>query len=346
MQPKPAAASLRRETDDAALVHLNTHLAAIRTAEDELRDDVDAELLPVFLEEADELCPRIGHCLRALHNEPNHDPQLLNRLLHTLKGSARMTGVMRIGNIAHTMEGRLLANGTEADLRNALEIDFARINSLLEELRRLTAKENINPAAGLDRSAIPVGEERGTLAQVSERLYRTVRQTAKQLNKRVNLELIWNGVVLDRSVLKKMTAPLEHLLRNAIVHGIEDEPLRIASGKEIIGEITLSLRRENNEAIFELGDDGRGLNLAALRAQAIEKGLPVDADTSASCDQLAQLIFIPGISTAGEVTQVAGRGIGMDVVRSEITELGGQINVSSIPGQGTRFTIHLPDHSE
>ncbi len=320
--------------DDEALAQLNAHLKAIRSFEDanSLHDDVDAELLPVFLEEADELCPKIGSCLRALRDGTSHDPHLLNRLLHTLKGSARMTGVMRIGDIAHAMEGRLLADGTEADFRDALEADLNQISTLLEELRLHAAEENTDKADQIDRRAGFVGTR--------ERLYRTLRQTAKELGLRVNLELIGFDAGLD--VPEKMTAPLEHLLRNAIVHGIENEQQRIANGKEAIGEITLSLRRENNQVILELDDDGRGLDLAALRAQAIKKGLLADADTLVNDDQLAQLIFIPGMSTAVEVTQLAGRGIGMDVVRSEIAALGGRIDVSSRPGLGTQFIIHIP----
>jgi chemosensory pili system protein ChpA (sensor histidine kinase/response regulator) len=177
---------------------------------------------------------------------------------------------------------------------------------------------------------------------MSERLYRLVRQTAKEMNKRANLELTGTGVELDRSVLEKMTAPFEHLLRNSIVHGLEDEQTRISSGKDAIGEIRLSLRQESNEVVFEFSDDGNGLNFSALRAKAIEKGLLEEADANVSEDQLAQLIFMSGISTASAVTELAGRGIGMDVVRSEITALGGRIDVSSRAGQGTLFTIHMP----
>jgi chemosensory pili system protein ChpA (sensor histidine kinase/response regulator) len=176
---------------------------------------------------------------------------------------------------------------------------------------------------------------------VTDRLYRIVRQTGKELNKRANLELSGTAVELDRSVLEKMTAPFEHLLRNAMAHGLESDQQRNQVGKQPIGEIRLELRQENNEVVFELSDDGAGLNFPALREKAIGQGL-LQADDPATEDQLAQLIFATGISTASEVTEVAGRGIGMDVVRSEITALGGRIDVSSHSGKGTRFTIHLP----
>ncbi|MDO9012201.1 MAG: ATP-binding protein [Gallionella sp.] len=307
-------------------------------------DDVEMLLLPVFLEEADELRPLINDSLRALRAEPKNESQrqLTNRLLHTFKGSARMTGAMRIGDIIHTMEDRLLATPSPV-LWAALESDIERIDTLLEELRKAQLVAEDDPVEDSSESEQRATAERSPFARMSERLYRTLRQTAKELNKRVNLELIVNDLDLDGRVLEKMTASFEHLLRNAIAHGMEDEQQRIDSDKEVIGEVQLSLRQENNEIIIKFSDDGRGLDLAALRAQAIKKGLLDEADTSE--DQLKQLIFIPGISTATEVTGVSGRGIGMDVVRNEITALGGRIEVNSKLGQGTQFTIHLPAHT-
>ena len=176
---------------------------------------------------------------------------------------------------------------------------------------------------------------------ITDRLYRIVRQTGKELNKRANLELQGTNVELDRSVLEKMIAPFEHLLRNSIVHGLENEELRALSGKLPIGEIRLSVHQESNEVVFEFGDDGAGLNFAKLREKAIANGT-LRAEEEVSDDQLAQLIFMPGLSTATEISEIAGRGIGMDVVRSEIAGLGGRIDVSSRRGEGTQFLIHLP----
>ena len=305
-------------------------------------DDVEMLLLPVFLEEADELRPMINDSLRALRAAPVNEAQrqLTNRLLHTFKGSARMTGAMRIGDIIHTMEDRLLVAAPPSGLWSALENDIERIDALLEELRNMQLAAEADPVENNSQPEKNAAAECSPFVRMSERLYRTLRQTAKELNKRVNLELVVNDVELEGHVLEKMTAPFEHLLRNAIAHGVENEQQRIDSDKELIGEIQLCLRQETNEVIIEFNDDGRGLDLAALRAQAIKRGLLDEADTSE--DQLKQLIFIPGISTATEVTGVSGRGIGMDVVRNEITALGGRIEVNSKLGQGTQFTIHLP----
>ncbi|HYR05575.1 MAG TPA: response regulator, partial [Gallionella sp.] len=176
---------------------------------------------------------------------------------------------------------------------------------------------------------------------IADRLYRIVRQTCKELNMRANLELIGADLELDRGVLEKMTAPFEHMLRNSLAHGLESEEVRTRSGKHPIGEIRLGMRYEGNSVVFEFSDDGAGLDLNALMEKAIAKGLLKPEETTDE-SRLAQLIFASGLSTATEITEVAGRGIGMDVVRNEIAALGGHIDVSSKKGLGTRFIIHLP----
>jgi chemosensory pili system protein ChpA (sensor histidine kinase/response regulator) len=178
-------------------------------------------------------------------------------------------------------------------------------------------------------------------ASISERLYRIVRQTGKELDKKANLELRGTELELDRSMLEKMTAPFEHLLRNALVHGLESPAVRAERGKPPIGDVKLSLRQENNEIVFEFSDDGAGLDLERLRAKGVELGL-LQADEEVSDEQIIQLIFTSGLTTAEVVTEVAGRGVGMDVVRSEISSLGGLISVSTEMGKGTSFVIHLP----
>jgi chemosensory pili system protein ChpA (sensor histidine kinase/response regulator) len=172
-------------------------------------------------------------------------------------------------------------------------------------------------------------------ASISERLYRIVRQTGKELGKRANLELSGTEIELDRSVLEKMTAPFEHLLRNAIAHGLETPEQRSRSGKPPIGEVHFSLRQESNEVVFELSDDGAGLDIGRIRHKALDSGL-ISADEEISDEQLMQLIFTAGLSTAGEVTEIAGRGVGLDVVRSEVSALGGRVDVSSETGKGVR----------
>ncbi len=176
---------------------------------------------------------------------------------------------------------------------------------------------------------------------VAERLYRVVRQTAKELGKRANLDIKGTQVEIDRSVLERMTGPFEHLLRNAIAHGLEDPQGRVAAHKSDIGQISLSARQEGNEFVLVFEDDGRGLDIARIRSKAVANGLMAASDQLPDA-QIAQFIFASGFSTAAEVSEVAGRGVGMDVVRAEVTALGGRVEIDFTPGKGSRFTIFLP----
>jgi chemosensory pili system protein ChpA (sensor histidine kinase/response regulator) len=179
------------------------------------------------------------------------------------------------------------------------------------------------------------------LGNLADRFYRIVRQTAKELEKKANLELKGTRVELDRSVLEKITAPFEHLLRNCIAHGIEAPQARLAKGKPEIGEISIDAVQRGNEVVLTIADDGAGLNFPRIREKALEAGL-LAADVELPEAQLAQFIFLSGFSTAKEVSEIAGRGIGMDVVKNEITSLGGRVEIASSAGRGTVFTITLP----
>ena len=481
-EPEPEAAPVQRE----------------RT----VHDEIDEQLLPIFLEEAHELYPQIGTTLRAWREQPD-DAQLgrnLQRSLHTLKGSARMAGAMRLGELTHRVEDRVESALAKGEFGTAFwaELDNYqdRIGSAIEQLQHPHAEaaaEIEQPSAApqqlditqtISKQALEIGAERAMQAallrvrsdtvdrlvneagevsvarsrielelgefknsvqeltesvnrlrkqvreieihaegqmqarisvsgdsaekfdplefdrftrfqeltrfmnesvhdvqtvqqtllknlaeteaalsaqaqlnrdlqqglmnirmvpfsSISERLYRIVRQTGKELGKRANLDLSGTEVELDRSVLEKMTAPFEHLLRNAVAHGLEAPEQRERAGKEPIGEIRLSLQQESNEVVFELSDDGAGLDIARVREKAVENGVLQEGEEIS--DELAmQLIFTPGLSTASEITEISGRGVGLDVVRSEITALGGRVDVSSEPGRGVRFTIHLP----
>jgi chemotaxis protein histidine kinase CheA len=302
-----------------------------------VQDDIDQELLPLFLEEAEELLPQIGETLQAWSTRPD-DEQLTRRLLrslHTFKGSARMAGAMRLGEQIHLMEDHVETAGTAGmpAFQEGLQNRLARIGGMLEQLRSGLAPD---VSAGTEESTA----RQRAFGSIGKRLYRIVRQTCKALDKKANLELRGTEIELDNSVLEKMTAPLEHLLRNAIAHGLETPGQRERAGKLPVGEVCLSLRCEPEEIIFELSDDGAGLDIGALRRKAVELGLPVEV--AAGDEQIMQLIFEPGLSTAAKVTETTGRGMGMDVVRSEIAELGGRIEVTSRKGLGACFTIRLP----
>jgi chemosensory pili system protein ChpA (sensor histidine kinase/response regulator) len=454
-----------------------------------LRDDIDPQLLPVFLEEAQQLVPVIGGEMRDWKADPGdlRAMQALQRALHTFKGSARMAGAIRLGELTHLMETRIelaaeagtvdaalfaaleekmdrlgidlermsagpepaaAPSGEDADgaarpepalpaaaamlrvhadtldhlINDAGEVSIARsriegelrtvkqsIGDLTESIARLRAQlrevevqadsqmqsrlsvieerdrefdplefdrytrlqeltrlmtESLHDAASIQQSLLKsLGETDAALSHQSrisrdvqqelmrmravpfaildERLYRIVRQTTRELGKKAELEIQGSQVELDRSVLERISAPLEHMLRNALAHGIELPPARAGAGKEESGRIRVALRQEANEIVLTVADDGAGIDVQRLRAKAEERGLlapEAPADTAA----LTQLIFASGLSTADAVTELAGRGIGMDVVKNEVTAIGGRVEVESTPGEGTTFTVYLP----
>ena len=178
-------------------------------------------------------------------------------------------------------------------------------------------------------------------ASQAERFYRIVRQTAKDVGKRASLDVIGGQVEIDRSVLDKMLGPIEHMLRNAVTHGLESHDERQSADKREVGEITLSLTQEGNEIILSLADDGRGLDPERIRRKGEAMGL-LQPGQMVEPAALFDLIFQPGFSTATELTQLSGRGVGMDVVKTEVTALGGRVEVLSEIGRGTTFRLYLP----
>jgi chemosensory pili system protein ChpA (sensor histidine kinase/response regulator) len=173
------------------------------------------------------------------------------------------------------------------------------------------------------------------------RMRRVVRQVASEVGKQVSLEIGNAEGEMDRSVLERMIGPLEHMLRNAVDHGIELPEVRQTNGKQEEGRITLDLHREGGEIVLKLADDGAGINLDAVRRKAIERGL-MDADAELTDQEVLQFILEAGFSTADKVTQISGRGVGMDVVNSEVKQLGGSMSLDTRPGKGSTFTIRLP----
>ncbi|SKA76129.1 Chemotaxis protein histidine kinase CheA [Thiothrix eikelboomii] len=173
------------------------------------------------------------------------------------------------------------------------------------------------------------------------RLKRIVRQTSSELGREVNLEVEGESFRLDRHLLQRMTAPIEHLLRNAVSHGIEPPQERLILGKAAQGMLSLKVFREDTEIVFQVQDDGRGLHRKRLLAKAEELGL-IRAQESLSDQEVLRLILRPGFSTAHTLSQISGRGVGMDVVSSEVKALGGHLQISSVEGQGTLFTMRLP----
>ncbi len=172
-------------------------------------------------------------------------------------------------------------------------------------------------------------------------LRRTLRQAAEELGKRTQLRVEGAQGEMDRNLLERMKAPFEHMLRNALAHGIESPEERVAAGKPAEGTVSIAVSREATEVVLKISDDGRGMDRDAIRAQAIERGL-LKAGVELSDRDLFGFVLETGFSTARELTQLSGRGVGMDVVNNEIKQLGGSLAIDSVAGRGTTFSVRLP----
>jgi chemosensory pili system protein ChpA (sensor histidine kinase/response regulator) len=217
------------------------------------------------------------------------------------------------------------------NIGNTLGENTREIAALLDQ----QAKVNKEIQQGLMRTGMV------RFGSIIPRLRRVVRQAAQELGKQAELLVGGEEAEVDRTVLENMVAPLEHMLRNSLAHGIELPELRRIAGKPDIGTITLSLRREGAELVLELGDDGGGLNFDAIRAKGMDKGLLLPGQ-AATQEELIALLLRPGFSTASTVTQISGRGVGMDVVNAAIGAMRGALLIQTEPGQGTRFIVRLP----
>jgi chemosensory pili system protein ChpA (sensor histidine kinase/response regulator) len=220
--------------------------------------------------------------------------------------------------------------------------DVASIQGLLETLTR-------EAQSLLTQQARVITELQNSLMRTRmvpfqrhvQRLTRLVRQAANDTGKRAELAVQGAAAELDRQMLERMVAPLEHMLRNSVVHGIEAPDRRALLGKPDVGRISISLERDGAEIVIVVADDGAGINVKLIREKAVALGL-IDAHAKLTDEEAVQLILEPGFSTAGHVTQAAGRGVGMDVVATEVKKLGGGLFIDSTHGKGSRFTIRLP----
>ncbi len=217
------------------------------------------------------------------------------------------------------------------DLKETLD----RRNQDAENLLQQQGRINTELQEGLMRTRMVPFE------RMLPRLKRIVRQVSSELGKDVAFVVGNAEGEMDRNVLERMAAPLEHMLRNAVDHGLEAADVRVAAGKPAQGRITLDLLREGGDIIFDIRDDGAGVPLDAVRRKAIKRGL-LQPDSDISDRDVLQFILRPGFSTAEKITQISGRGVGMDVVHEEVRQLGGSMSIDSVPGQGVHFRIRLP----
>ncbi|HEY0974207.1 MAG TPA: Hpt domain-containing protein [Solimonas sp.] len=287
------------------------------------------------LDEMAQAIQRIREQMRQMQSET--DAQIAARGLIQSEGSDRYAGEFDPLEMDRYTRMQELSRALNESIS-----DLAAVHASMDELT--SEAVTILLQQGRINTEIQQGMMRTLMVPFSRqaaRLQRVVQQTSLENGKRAEVQFSGIEAELDRNVLERMTAPLEHLLRNAVVHGIEMPDARSFAGKDPVGRITVSLWREGTQLFIELRDDGRGLDFHAIRETAIRRGL-MPADAQVSDEEAAQFIFMPGFSTAKQLTQDAGRGVGMDVVAAEVKQLGGTLELASEPGKGARFLVRLP----
>lgn len=211
--------------------------------------------------------------------------------------------------------------------------DPAGVRAAVEDLGRVTG----------DLQSLVMSVRMMPVETVFMRFPRMVRDLAHSLGKQVDLRIVGEDTELDRTVIDELGDPLVHMLRNAVDHGLEGPEERTAAGKDATGTVVLEARHAGSSVVIEVRDDGRGMDPDALRASAVRKGM-MDGERAAALSdtEALELVMLPGFSTAATTTDISGRGVGMDAVRDRILSLGGSIEITSAPGEGTTFTVHLP----
>jgi chemosensory pili system protein ChpA (sensor histidine kinase/response regulator) len=263
---------------------------------------------------------------------------------------------------AATGPGPLAAAGPDRTEFDALEFDrYTQIHLVSRDLNEtgsdvMTAASRLQDLRGdfdsyLRRHSHLMSEVQERLTRVrmvpfeslSARLHRTVRVTAEHCGKQVDFAITGSATELDQTVLAKLAGPLEHLLRNAIDHGIEESFVRLATGKPERGSVALAASQEGTDVVIRLSDDGGGLDYEKLRQEAIRHGyLPAEEAEAAQPEQLQSFLFESGFSTADQISEISGRGVGLDVVKATVESLRGSITIESVPGAGTTFLLRLP----
>jgi two-component system chemotaxis sensor kinase CheA len=221
---------------------------------------------------------------------------------------------------------RELAKAVPEAHRGDLEPGLDRLRVLVKDLHNKVMSVRMTP-----------------LSLITDRLPRAARDIARRMNREVDLEVTGGETELDRAILDELSDPLLHLLRNCIDHGIEDASERVAMGKGARGRIVVTARRDRDRVLVEFGDDGRGMDTERLKAAAVQRGLiTAEAAASLSTRDALMLCCLPGLSTAANITDLSGRGVGMDAVKRAVEDVGGTLDIDTTPGRGTRFAMRLP----
>jgi two-component system chemotaxis sensor kinase CheA len=267
------------------------------------------------------------------------------------------------GSLAPQPEGAASQAPGAVKLKETLKVDVERVDSIVEMIGELIIVESqVSHAPEIISAASP--RLRATLAQLSklsrglqdlsmrmrmvplrgtfQRVSRMVRELAKQTGKRVEVQVRGDATEMDRSMVEQIGDPLVHMVRNAVDHGVESPEERQRTDKPPVGTLSVAAYHEGGRVIIEIADDGRGLRRDLILRKAIEKGVVHGTGESLSDAEVHALIFAPGFSTAAQVTEISGRGVGMDVVKRNVEALRGTVQVTSTPGHGTRFRLMLP----
>ena len=248
------------------------------------------------------------------------------------EASSIRVGIDKVDALINMMGELVITQSMLSDIGE--HFDFTKLERLREGLAQLERNTRELQESVMRIRMLPIGS-------VFNRFPRLVRDLERKLGKQVRLELHGEHTELDKTVLEKIGDPLVHLVRNAIDHGLETPEKRRAAGKPDAGTLTLDAHHEGGNIIVRISDDGAGLNRAAIVGKAVERGL-VQPGQQLSDEEVAELIFAPGFSTAAQATDLSGRGVGMDVVRRNVRDLGGSVGVKSEAGKGSVFTIALP----
>jgi two-component system chemotaxis sensor kinase CheA len=248
-----------------------------------------------------------------------------------------------ISKLDHVMNivGELIIEKTQLDsltrsLHQGEALQQARLTAheLTKIARNLDRKLNELQKSVIETRMVPVG-------QIYAKLSRTVRKVARELNKEIELVLRGEDTELDKVMVEELTDPLMHIIRNALDHGIEPTDERVAKGKNPIGKVTLNAYQQGNSVVLDVTDDGRGIDPELVRKAAVKRNLIAQHDPFDQ-QRAYEMLFTPGFSTAAAVSEISGRGVGLDVVKKNLQELKGSIDILSVPGEGTTFRIMLP----
>jgi two-component system chemotaxis sensor kinase CheA len=309
---------------------------------------------------------RLGEILIRAGSVP---PEKVDHALQSQKATGRPLGEELIAQgavepkeVAKALRAQSTAGRKASKIRETVKVDLERVDSLVEIIGELVIVESM-VAHAPDIVALSSPRIRNYLGQLTkitrdlqdigmrmrmvplrgvfQKMSRMVRDLARKGGKSINMEISGEWTEMDRSMVEQIGDPLVHLIRNAVDHGMETTDERQQAGKQMTGTIKLSAYHEGGSISIEISDDGRGLNREAVIDKALKQGIITDAEGLTDQD-IHELIMAPGFSTAKQVTEISGRGVGMDVVRRNIEAMRGRIQVSSSPGQGTTFKLVLP----